>query len=571
MLDPREGETEEPFHVGRWRRSIGREAPAKLVGGLGTVGCASVSRNLKPLCGPNESLTHNFRRENPTCGCGCVFFRYRTWAALLPVTAAIRAQPVARRAMYSVSEIPSKRPSVSQKVLCQEPSLSVCLCHLQHQTLIQSLLWMRAVTGQKREVCLVSGARGSPIEGDPPVWTCVTNNYVIDDRAHHRRAAGVCRPELWWLNPVGYHAHERRWRSGWYVQAWMERKHYPKIHNPLTQPSECSLASVPPASASHDCDGLALQEEGTTTCAEDCEAKSRVIASTTRTGHLDGNTSADVGWQFRVWVTTTVLLCFASTLAQKKRLHALDCPNSTVCETCIVGCTAGYELASGDSLGALVCVSENESIACLTGSLHACQVTRCSASTNPVPTGVSEDRENITYGASCQVACQRTSFPRTRCKAAQSYFPTGRWRGRRAQCGWQTVSAPDCTDLTSGDQCNVVSTAGYTGRASILTRTLDGVNGSVSLIGGLLICSATGSAVDGIPSGMNHDFFGESRYANCSDGYAPVDVTSPTLSCASNGFLVTDTPSFIPFAKPCLARAVRSSTTTPWRAWIAPL
>ena len=69
-----------------------------------------------------------------------------------------------------------------------------------------------------------------------------------------------------------------------------------------------------------------------------------------------------------------------------------------------------------------MCVSENESIACLTGSLLACQVTRCSASTNPVPTGVSEDRENITYVASCQVAGQRTSFPRTRCKAAQSYF-----------------------------------------------------------------------------------------------------------------------------------------------------
>ena len=117
-----------------------------------------------------------------------------------------------------------------------------------------------------------------------------------------------------------------------------------------------------------------------------------------------------------------------------------------------------------------------------------------------------------------------------------------------------SVSAPDCTDLTSGDQCNVVSTAGYTGSASILTRTLDGVNASVSLIGGLLNCSATGLAVDGIPSGVNHDgdgiAFWESRYANCSDGYAPVvDVTSPTLSCGSNVFLVRDTPSFYPVGK----------------------
>ena len=148
--------------------------------------------------------------------------------------------------------------------------------------------------------------------------------------------------------------------------------------------SECSLASVPPASTSHDGDDLAFQEEGTTTCTEDYKAKSRVIASTTRTGHLDGCTSADVGWQFPVCVTTTVLLCFASTLAQNERRDA-----------------PGYELASGDSLRALTCVSENESVACLVGSLPARQVTRCSTRTNPVSIGVSEDCENITCGALC--------------------------------------------------------------------------------------------------------------------------------------------------------------------------
>ena len=60
------------------------------------------------------------------------------------------------------------------------------------------------------------------------------------------------------------------------------------------------------------------QDGGTTTCAEDHEVKSRVTASTTQTGHFDGYTLADVGWQFLVCFTTTVLLCFASTLAQKK-------------------------------------------------------------------------------------------------------------------------------------------------------------------------------------------------------------------------------------------------------------
>ena len=52
---------------------------------------------------------------------------------------------------------------------------------------------------------------------------------------------------------------------------------------------------------------------------------------------------------------------------------------------------------------------------------------------------------------------------------------------------------------------------------------------------------------------MNHDgdgiAFWESRHANCSDGYVPVDVTSSTLSCGSNGFLVRDTPSFYPVGK----------------------
>ena len=224
-----------------------------------------------------------------------------------------------------------------------------------------------------------------------------------------------------------------------------------KINNPpLACSSECSLASVPPAGASHDCGGLALQEELTATCAESYEAKSIATALTAQVCHFAGYTYADTGFQFPSCVTTT-LSCSDSTIAQTEKFDALDWTNSTVGGTCIVGCATGYELASGDSLRALTCVSESESVACPTGSLPACQVTRGSISTNHVPIGV-----NVTYGASCQVVCQRTSFPRTRGRAAQSYFPTGRWRGRKAQCGWQTrsrlhkptsdssVSAPDC-------------------------------------------------------------------------------------------------------------------------------
>ena len=84
---------------------------------------------------------------------------YRTWPTPLSVVEATcscgqatRAQPGARRALYSVSEIPSKLSLASQMVLCQEHSLSASLCHVQHQRLIQSTVWTRAFTVRMREV-----------------------------------------------------------------------------------------------------------------------------------------------------------------------------------------------------------------------------------------------------------------------------------------------------------------------------------------------------------------------------------------------------------------------------------
>ena len=158
------------------------------------------------------------------------------------------------------------------------------------------------------------------------------------------------------------------------------------------------LSFVPPPSASHDCDGLTLQEECTATCAESYEAKLRATSLAIQTCHFDGYTYADTSLQFPSCVTTTLLQC--SDIAQTEKFDAPDCTNSTVGETCVVGCATGCELASCDSLGPLTCVS-----ACLTTSWPACQVTRWSTSTNPVPTGASEDCENTTYGASCQAAC----------------------------------------------------------------------------------------------------------------------------------------------------------------------
>ena len=134
------------------------------------------------------------------------------------------------------------------------------------------------------------------------------------------------------------------------------------------------------------------------------EAKSRVMASTTRTCHLDGYTCADTGWQFPICVTTTVLPCSISTLAQNRKLDAPDRTNSTVGGACVVGCATGPELASGDNFRALTCVSENDGITFLTGYLPSCQGTRCLTSTNSAPIGVSEDCEDVPYRTSCREA-----------------------------------------------------------------------------------------------------------------------------------------------------------------------
>ena len=74
LLDPREGETEEPFHVGRWRRSIGREAPASKWAGSAQLVVCPCRATLKPLCGSNESFSHNFETGESDVCCGYVFF-----------------------------------------------------------------------------------------------------------------------------------------------------------------------------------------------------------------------------------------------------------------------------------------------------------------------------------------------------------------------------------------------------------------------------------------------------------------------------------------------------------------
>ena len=186
-----------------------------------------------------------------------------------------------------------------------------------------------------------------------------------------------------------------------------------------------------------------------------------------------------------------------------------------------------------------------DGITFFTGHLPACQVTRCSTSSNPVPIGVSEDSEHITYGASCQAACAIgfKSANNTESNSVPRYPVCGENKCVDVAASDSSMLAPDCPDLTSGDRCKVMRATDYTGGASPLTCTLDVVNGSGSLIGILPNCSVSSCAVDGIPSDMSHlcdgIVFLESRYAN----------TSSIWSCGSNGCLVRDTTPFYPVGK----------------------
>ena len=97
----------------------------------------------------------------------------RTWTTLSSVIAATRScgqatrePPGARRAMYSVLEMASKRSLASQMVLCQEHSLSASLCHLRHQRLIQSTVWACALTERTKGERLFHCGRSRLLEID---------------------------------------------------------------------------------------------------------------------------------------------------------------------------------------------------------------------------------------------------------------------------------------------------------------------------------------------------------------------------------------------------------------------
>ena len=81
--------------------------------------------------------------------------------------------------------------------------------------------------------------------------------------------------------------------AGNFPRFWNDRTSFTIGNLLFTCSSEGSPASVPPAPASHDCDGFTLQEGRTATCAESYGAKSSATALTAQMCHFDGYTYAD--------------------------------------------------------------------------------------------------------------------------------------------------------------------------------------------------------------------------------------------------------------------------------------
>ena len=138
---------------------------SKLVGELCTVSCVSGYSNSVDLpqiflCESDEMLFHIFGPENSTCVadvCSCVPNSDNSAVSDCGDTqlrTGDTCTPGARRAMCSVSEIPSNRSLASQMVLCQH---SLCI-------------------DSADERSVVSCASSCSIVGDPAVWICVTND-----------------------------------------------------------------------------------------------------------------------------------------------------------------------------------------------------------------------------------------------------------------------------------------------------------------------------------------------------------------------------------------------------------
>ena len=137
------------------------DGSSKFVGELGTVSCVSGSCNsvnLKPLCDSNESLSHNFGLENSMCvadvrfdvpnlhdsvvsGCSDLHLRTGDTRPASCTLGYVLGVGDPKQTFFSLSEgIMSGTQPVCEPLPFSAPNM------------IQSPLWMCALTGRRREV-----------------------------------------------------------------------------------------------------------------------------------------------------------------------------------------------------------------------------------------------------------------------------------------------------------------------------------------------------------------------------------------------------------------------------------
>ena len=101
---------------------------------------------------------------------------YRTSTTPLSVIAATRAQPSARRALYSVSEMPSKRSLALLDVVLSgtQPVCEPLPCSAPKVDSEYGVDVCIYIADERS--CMVLCANGYSMVGDPAVWTCMTKD-----------------------------------------------------------------------------------------------------------------------------------------------------------------------------------------------------------------------------------------------------------------------------------------------------------------------------------------------------------------------------------------------------------
>ena len=165
------------------------DGAGKLEGELGTVSAvlgSDNSVNLRPLCHSNESLSHDFELGNSTCAADVCFYKPNLDDSIVSdcddthscTDDAIQLHTrfcTPCRKCWANALLYARRYSVAN------PACLSTFCHFLHSNIdSESVVKVRSDRTEEGSRT-VSGASGSPITGNPAVWTRTTKDSWMHD------------------------------------------------------------------------------------------------------------------------------------------------------------------------------------------------------------------------------------------------------------------------------------------------------------------------------------------------------------------------------------------------------